>query len=203
MKKRILSAMLAVGMALSLTACGTTFDASGYVKSCLDAAYHEEYEEYAEFIDTTVEEAKADLEQQNQDVVDTEIASLGISVTDEQKEQYLTMLLEVEHLTKYEVGEAVETDDGFEVPVTIYPVDTYENFVAGIETVYQEAANAGELTEETIFPIMLEYLQECIDNVQYKDAVETTMHVTQGSDEIWQISDEEMYTIDDLLLPGI
>ena len=67
----------------------------------------------------------------------------------------------------------------------------------------KEAADADELSDETIFPIMINYLEECIDNVQYKDTVETTIYVNKDSNGIWQISEDEMYAIDDLLLPGI
>lgn len=204
MKKRVTAIVLAAITALSLSACGSDpFDASGYVKSCLDAAYHEEYEDYAEFIEVTAEEAKAELETQNQEAVDEEVASLGITVSDEQKEQYLELLVKAENLTKYEVGEAVETDEGFDVPVTIYPADVYEQFVNGIEARYQQEADAGTLTDETIFPIMLTYLEECIANVQYKDAQEITLHVAQDEDEIWEIPEDEMESIDELLLPGV
>lgn len=204
MKKKFVSVILAVATAISLTACGSEpFDASGYVKSCLDASYHEEYEAYAEFIDAEVEEAKAELEQQNQTAVDEEIASLGITVTEEQANKYLELLIKAEHLTKYEVGEAVESDAGFDVPVTVYPVDVYEQFVNGIEARYQKEADAGTLTDDTIFPIMLTYLEECIANAQYKDAQEITLQITQDNNEIWEIPEEEMDSIDDLLLPGV
>ena len=204
MKKRMLSIIMTVSMLMSLSGCGSAdFDAAGYTKACLDAAYHEEYEDYVEFVGCTVDEARTDMDQQNQQAVESEISTLDISVTDEQKTEYLTLLKKIEHLTKYEIGQAYEAEKGFEVLVTIYPVNVYEQFINGVNASYQEAADKGELTDETIFPIMLEYLKECIVNVQYKDAVETTLHVTQDSNNIWQISEEEMSRIDELLLPGI
>ena len=204
MTKKILSLIVSVIFAISLAACSEpAFDASRYVKACLDAAYHEEYEDYANFINCTVDEAKADMEQQNLDAVEEEIASLEMMVSDEQKAEYLDLLMSIENMTKYEVGEATETENGFEVAVTVYPLDVYETFLSGIETAYHEAADAGELTDETIFPIMLKYLSECLNNAQFKEPVETTVNVTQDSEGLWQITDAEMFAIDDLVLPGI
>ena len=204
MKKRLLSLILIFNLLISLYGCGKAeFDASGYAKACLDAAYHEEYEMYVEFIGCTVEEAQADMSQQNLMAVENEISTLDIDVTDEQKNEYLMLLKKSEHLTRYEVGQAEETEDGYLVPVTIYPADIYEQFLNGIDEAYQQASDSGQLTDETIFPVMLEYLKECIANVQYKEVVETTLHVSQDSNDMWQISEEEMVIIDDLLLPGI
>lgn len=202
--KKILSMIIMFSLILTLTGCGSAdFDASGYVKACLDAAYHEEYEAYAEFIGCTIDEAKADMDEQAQLAVDTELSSLELNVTEEQKEEYLMLLKEIEHLTKYEVGQAGETEEGYIVAVTVYPVDVYEQFLSGINGAYQSAADAGELKDETIFPIMTEFLKKCIDKVQYKEATETVIQVTADTEAVWQISEEEMYAIDDLLLPGI
>lgn len=204
MKKTLLSRILLIGLILSLAGCNSTvFDASGYTKACLDAVYHEEYEAYVEFIGCSIEEAKVDMDKQTKMAVDNELSSLDINVTEEQANEYMMLLKEIEHMTKYEVGQAEETKDGFSVSVSVYPLDIYEQFLDGIDTIYQEAADADELSDETIFPIMINYLEECIDNVQYKDTVETTIYVTKDSNGIWQISEDEMYAIDDLLLPGI
>lgn len=202
MKRKLLSIILI--FTFILYGCGSTvFDASGYTKACLDAVYHEEYEAYVEFIGCSVEEAKTNLDQQSQEAIDNELSSLDINITEEQTNKYSLLLKEIEHLTKYEVGQAEETEDGFLVSVTIYPLDIYEQFLEGIDSRYQSATDAGELSDETIFPIMISYLEECIDNVQYKDALETTIPVTEDSEGIWHISENEMNAIDNLLLPGI
>lgn len=202
--KKILSMILFFNLVIIMSGCGTAaFNASGYVKACLDAAYHEEYNAYVEFVGCTIEEAQSDMNEQAQVAVDIELSSLDIIVTDAYKEEYLTLLKEIEHLTKYEVGQAEKTEDGYSVPVTIYPLDIYEEFLAGIDEIYQKAADAGELSDETIFPIMIEFLKECINNVQYKDVTEITIEITEDSEGIWQIPEDEMYAIDDLLLPGI
>lgn len=204
MKKRVLSSILIFSILISMSGCTfTKFDAAGYVKACLDAAYHNDYKVYAEFIDSTEEDVKAAMEEQNQLAVENEFSNLEINVTDTQKKEYLALLKEIENLTKYEVGQVKETEDGFSVSVTIYPLDVYEQFLNGINEVYQKAADKGELSDDTIFQIMIEYLKECVSNVQYKKKVDIIIQVTQDNNSIWQISEEEMIKLDDLLLPGI
>ena len=204
MKKTFLAILLNFSLILSLTGCGAeVFDASGYTKACLDAVYHEEYEAYTTFVGCTIDEAKADMDEQSRLSVSNELSSLDITVTEEQANKYLILLKEIEDLAKYEIGQAEETENGFLVSVTVYPVTVYEQFLDGIDTVYQNAADNDSLSDETVFPLMIDYLEKCIENVQYKEALETSIQVTEDSEGIWQISEDEMYALDDLLLPGI
>ena len=143
------------------------------------------------------------MDSQAQIAVDTELSLLKLNISDEQREEYLTLLKEIEHCTKYEVGHAQRSEDGFFVPVTVYPLDVYESFSSGIADAYQRAADAGELSDETIFSVMISYLRECLEHVQYKDAAEIMIRVIKDDDSVWQISEEDMYAVDNLLLPGI
>ena len=204
MKKRLIAFSMLLCMVLSLIGCGkTAFVASEYVKACLDASFHEEYEEYAEFIGSTVEDVKADIDKENQNALDEMVASFNTEVPEEQKQEFMALLMELQHLTKYEVLDAQETEDGYFVPVTIYPVNAYEKFLTGIEDKFLEAANNGTLTEETIFPIMLEYFAECVHNAEYKDTIETNVNVIQDAEGIWYIPEDTMHTLEEMLIPGI
>ena len=74
-----------------MTACSVKFDASGYVKACLDAAFHEEYESYAEFVECTVEEAETFFYEGNKQIITNEIDSLeDITVTNGVLSRYLS-----------------------------------------------------------------------------------------------------------------
>jgi len=199
--KKIISAILLTAAAIvSLTACAAPFDAAGYTKACLDAIYHKEYDSYLEFVDTTIEEAKESLELPYQEAVYEKIDALEYNITQEEKEAYLALLLEMEQLVKYEVGEAYETDNGFEVSVVVYPINVYEEFLLGIDAQYQALADEGKLNDDTIFPTMLDYLNECIKNVQYEDPTTITIRVEKKDSEIWQINQEDLAAIDEVLL---
>ena len=194
--------ILLIGFIISLTACSVKFDASGYVKACLDAAFHEEYESYAEFVDSTVEEAETFFYEGNKQNITNEIDSLeDITVTEEQSEEYLNLIRNCKKLTKYEVKSAKETETGYEVTVLINPVNVYKEFKKGIEDSYIQAANEDRLNEKTIFPIMLEFLNKCITEAEYEDTVEFILHIEQNGDSVWSIPQDELYELEELLLP--
>ena len=117
MKKTFLAILLNFSLILLLTGCrAEVFDASGYTKACLDAVYHEEYEAYTTFVGCTIDEAKADMDEQSRLSVNNELSSLDIAVTKEQADKYLILLKEIENLAKYEIGQA-EVAYGIQGPV--------------------------------------------------------------------------------------
>lgn len=181
---------------------GAKFDASAYVKACMDASYHGEFEEYAEMLDISENKAKAELKTQNQESIDRELAAMP-EATDEQKEKYLELTTEIQKLTKYEVGEAKETDDGYEVPVTVEPLDVYEVYVEAIPGKAEQAVADGTYDESQIISFLMEVLEESIDQASYKEKTETTVQVTKDSDGVWQITEDEMLKLTDVLLPGL
>ena len=75
--KTLLAGVLGAMLVCTLTACGS-FDASGYVKATLDSNIHGEFEEYAEFVDISLEEAEQDYNA-NLDSSIQSMASFGMS----------------------------------------------------------------------------------------------------------------------------
>ena len=79
-KRRALpAALIFVLAAYLLTGCIQSFDAEAYVKSCLDALYMGNYEEYADQVGISVEEARSDIEGQLDDSLESEF--VGDTVT--------------------------------------------------------------------------------------------------------------------------
>lgn len=192
-------------LAVVLTAggCGgAKFDPSAYAKACMDASYHGEFKEYAEILDISEDEAKTDLEEKNQESIDRELAAIP-GATDEQKEKYLSLSKDIQKLTKYEVGEAKETDEGYEVPVTAEPFDVYEVYLEAIPGKAEQAVADGTYDESQIIPFLMGILEESIDNASYKEKTDTTVHVTKDSNGAWQITEDEMTKLTDVLLPGL
>ena len=98
--------ILSIFICLGLTACSEkNFDASTYVKSSLDAAFHQEYKEYATFLDISVKEAKENLEQDFQEQIEQEFAGKD-QITEEGIAEYAQMMSQVRNLAKYEVKDA-------------------------------------------------------------------------------------------------
>lgn len=116
--------LLTVMMILtSLTACTKEkdFDAAGYVKSAMDAIYHEDYKEYAELLDISESEAQKDLEQDFQDSIRQQFTA-DDNITEDGITAYAEKMRAVTQLAKYEVLDAEKTDDGnYTVKVKVEP----------------------------------------------------------------------------------
>ena len=108
-KKRVLvSAACLLGVSL-LTGCVQKFDAEGYVKACLDALYMRDYEEYAQQVGISVEEAQSDMEGQVDESLESAFA--GDTLTSEEDRQaYRDTMIEIYSLAKYEVTGSEEND---------------------------------------------------------------------------------------------
>nr|WP_296267684.1 hypothetical protein [uncultured Merdimonas sp.] len=207
MKKRktgiFMAVMLAAG--LFLNGCGSAepFDASGYVKSVLDANYQGEYEEYADFRDISVDDAKAEIEKSRQEQVDAEFTDFD-GITEEGKEAYANSLTELDKLMHYEVGEAKENDDGsFTVPVTIEPTNVYQTVEQHSSDVTTEMLEQGTdpSTPEGFAQVLNESMKRAMDGIEYSDPETIEITVAQDSDGAYGISDADMQKIAETMMP--
>lgn len=201
MKKWLAVAAAAV-MCLGLTACGGEFDAAGYTKAALDANYHAEYAQYAEYRDISEEEAIAEIEDAMAEQI--ELAFTGMDVTEESKANYIAKAKEVYALAKYEVGEAQKQDDGsFIVPITIEPADAFTISEDYVEEIVYEYIDAGKDTSDynVVVEILIESLQRGIENNTYGAA--TTIEVTVAEEEanVYGISQSQMEALEAAMFP--
>ncbi len=132
--------LLMLSLFLVLTGCMKEFDASGYIRSCLNANTKAEFEEYAEITGSTVEEVEALYNQ----AIDAEMAYLqGYNVSDEKKAEFRKLFIDMYKAFKYEVGEATKNDDkSYTVPVTTYKLMIFEGILEEGETYLTSYAQA-------------------------------------------------------------
>ena len=126
-KRRALpAALIFVLAAYLLTGCIQSFDAEAYVKSCLDALYMGDYEEYADQVGISVEEARSDIEGQLDDSLES--AFVGDTVTsDDDKQAYKDVVVEIYKLAKYDVVGSEEKDGDYVVTVSVQPSNVFED----------------------------------------------------------------------------
>ena len=200
--RKIIGLMAAlVVLTAGISGCGQKFDAAGYTKACMDAMYKGDFKEYAKLLNITEEEAKQEREGMAKEVVNSEFMA-DPYITDEQKTEYQNLILEAYSKVKYEVGEAKKSDDGFEVTVTAEPAVIISTFMEGLEAKYTEAMQQGTVDETQIYTITFAYFKECIDKVTYGEKTTTTVRVDKNSNNEWQISEDEMLKLEDVLLPS-
>lgn len=113
-----MACFLIASMMFVLTGCGKKFDASRYVKGCLDASTKGVFTDYCDMTNSTEEEVKEQYETR----MSTELESMigSITMTDEMKQRYLSIYKQIYSNCKYEVGEAKEgRDQSYTVPVKV------------------------------------------------------------------------------------
>ena len=130
--KRTLAAVLALGMAVSLTACGggglSSFDATKYVQGILDENYLGKFDDdFLEMVDSTASEAE-EIYTHNLEVEADyfgqvfEIDDMSGDTLDATMELYRKIYAN----SKFTVDPATKVDDNtFSVKVTVEPIDVF------------------------------------------------------------------------------
>ena len=205
--KKLMVSILLVGILLFTAACNASFDAAGYVKSCLDLLTRCEYKEYITFTERTKEEAVADYEK-SMDSMMSEYESLGLS--EELVEKYRKFFEDLYRATKYEVLEAVQNEDGsYLVEVEVEQVTGVFNGVtdalnaAAISYGEEIAASGEEISDEAINEWIYNKLYEIVSanlaNVTYKEKQIVTVTVALEG-ELYNISDADYAALDEALI---
>ena len=203
--KRILATALSVIMIMGvLTGCGKEFDASGYVKACLDANVHGEFAEYAKITGTE----ESELQSRHDEIIDQEMAALDSLPMDEQKKNdFRELFMKLYDSCKYEVGEAVKNEDGtYTVPVTVYQLKAFKTLNQDgqtyIQEYYQTQAEAGnELSQDDLYAAMTDYIYDGLNanvsNPEYGDAntIDVTVGPSAANSRIYEIKSEELQNL--------
>lgn len=134
-KKHIVAMlMLLIAAVFSLTGCGgimelfgggKSFDASRYVKGCLDASTKGVFEDYIATTNETEEQAKKEYEEK----LDSEVKSITgtVALDEKQQESWRAIFKDIYSKYKYEVGEAVKGDEmTFTVPVKTFRLKLFK-----------------------------------------------------------------------------
>lgn len=202
-KKRGLLVLIICLAVSFLSACSKEkeFDATGYVKSSLDALYKGEYAEHAKYVDE--DEAKLKEEMEADFTSQIEQAFSGKDLTQEDKDQYCEFARKLYTYAKYEVGAAKEDKDGnYTVAVTVEPCTVWKIYYAGIEEKLTEfSASRDTFSDSELFGAQLAYMNECLSAPAFDTKQEVMVRVTQNSNHVYSIPDEDMETLENTMFP--
>ena len=201
-KRRALpAALIFVLAAYLLTGCIQSFDAEAYVKSCLDALYMGDYEEYADQVGISVEEARSDIEGQLDDSLES--AFVGDTVTsDDDKQAYKDVVVEIYKLVKYEVVGSEEKDGDYVVTVSVQPSNVFEDLDEGFTAMITEAVADGDFDESQTIAYLNQYLEQRKAENEYGEAEEIQVNVTGDENNVYTIPEEDLTNIEGALFPG-
>ena len=205
-----LAVLLVTALVLATTGCGQEFDAQGYVQGDLDAVLKGEISaDYLKLVDSTEEEILAE----NEEIMDENMAvftELGLS--DEMVEKYRGYMTELMKMCKYTVGEAEKTSDGYTVPVTVEPIlfgEALNNALGDAETDLvnwiTEVAASGEVPSdeeiiEKTYDILYTYLDASLEEIQYGEGVEYTLHVYKDSDNKYTVNEDDVTALGESII---
>lgn len=194
--KRIAVILLTAVLALSMLAgCGqkkpSPEDAQAYVKAVLDLLCTGDYDHSVKLAD--VEEGKET--SVRDELVDEIIASLGDEngLSDETKAAFADYMIAALGKAKYTVGDASGKDGEYDVTVSIEPirafavVDTeeFDKYLGEkIQADYDKVTAMSEAEQnDYVMGIMIEMLNKSLEDPQYDEPVEVTVHYGKLGDE--------------------
>ncbi|MCI6813296.1 MAG: hypothetical protein PUI41_06130 [Lachnospiraceae bacterium] len=187
--KKLALALVAVLTAGLLAACGSSFDASGYIQALLDNSYKNDSAAFVEMKIGTAEEAAALYEEGLNAELDGMLDNMDLP--EEQLEEFRAIIAEILGKAKYTVGEAEKQSDGSYVVTVTYEqlnvfvpaMQSYYTVIEQLVTGWTEAALAGEATptEDEMMTQMIGELKVCLEdaiaNATYDEPATTTITI--------------------------
>lgn len=196
---------------LLLSACGSTgpgeSDAQSYVKAVLDMMCLGDYDHSVKL--AGIEEGK---ESEYRDaMIDDAMSGIDEDIRDETRQEFKEALIDAFSKTRYTVGKAEKTEDGgYDVTVTIEPLKLFsgvsEQTEEEMRELFPETEDDSALTEEELnnrfYSLMVKQMKEGLKDPVYDQPQEVVVHCapSDGSDELFSISDEDAAAMGDLLL---
>lgn len=199
--KPVVLLLFVLAVSCMLTGCTPKFDASAYVKACLDANTHGEFAEYAKITKISEEE----IEKNYNELIDQEVSYLSsYNLSEEKTAEFRKLFVDIYKGFKYEVGEAKKNDDGsYTVPVTVHQLQIFKDLMkdgdAYIQDYYKAETDAGNSpTTEDLYPViadfMYDYMSKNLEAAEYADPVTLNIKVapTKENSKIYGIDNKEL-----------
>ena len=204
--KHLAAVLLAFSMVFLLSACGakgpTAADAEHYVQAILDFLTTGDY-------DRSINLADADeLEDAVQKAIDQSMEQLvgelgDVELSDEAKASVYDMITTMFSKVQYTVGSAVKVDGGYDVPVTVIPIQ----MTGELETAAQDAVSDGvtellndpnvqsmteeELTNRLLVMVMNAMKEQLEKNPTYGEPTEVTVRYQELEEGLWGVNEAD------------
>lgn len=197
MKKRLLTLFMAMTMVVCMTACGSGFDAKGYVEGYLDANFKGEFDAYAKLCG----EDASEVEETYNKTLDDGLNALftGITISDDSMSQLKDAFINVYKKAKYTVNEAEKDGDKYKVSVKVEPLYlglTTENMTELSEKAAKqyskENKDATSYDTDKLYEIyaqlVIEYLNDKAENPTYGEESTVEVVVYKNDDKQYTLS---------------
>ena len=178
------SLILVISMLSGCSSKPTPEDAQAYVKAVMDVICTGDYDHSVNITDIE-EGSEGELRER---VIEEMLAefSTELSITDDVKNKFRDSMLDAFSKARYSVGDAVATDDGgYDVPVTIEPLQLFAGFNENFDNTLQERAMAeydriaGMSDEEMsnfVMDVLVDMINDNLADPQYDPPETVTVH---------------------------
>lgn len=211
MKKIILSC-LSMCMLLLLTACGSKFNHTEYIKGLLDNTYLNDSVLLIENVKISEEDATKEYEDKIQTEIDYFLKNIvGIEKDNEISEDTLNELKdvykEIYSHAKYEVSESEKIDDTtYKLTVTVSPMNIISLCAEEFDAAFNEEFSNWDETNDPEFAQFdqkftercIEILKSRISSINYETA--QTFEITLKKEDVWTITDNVLSKIDECII---
>lgn len=211
MKKIILSC-LSMCMLLLLTACGSKFNHTEYIKGLLDNIYLNDPALLIENVKISEEEATKEYENKIQSETDYFLKNIvGIEKDNAISEDTLNQLKdtykEIYSHANYEVSEAEEIDDTtYKLTVTVSPMNIISLCAEEFDAAFNEEFSTWDEESDPEFTQFdqrftersIEILKSKINSIDYETA--QTFEITLKKEDVWTITDNVLSKIDECMI---
>lgn len=216
----------ALVLALALLAgaaagCGPKFDASAYVQCQLDAFYLNKHDNVEKYTNGTKEDSAQDYEdsmaEEGQDLAETIASQFNLEPTQEQIDLAIDFVKASYGKVRYTVGKATADGKNFVVPVTYETMLLYSdaNFdavgeaqnswiEANSDSLQSASTNGDQDAIATLaddyFKMYIGAWMDCLNDPEYEASETMELHVDLGSDDLYDIADDEYQELYDSLI---
>jgi len=204
-------------MAVCLTGCSVTFDASAFIKGNLDSLYLGTADaEFLDIVSNTEEELKQSHEAAL--LVETEYFFNFFDIVEDfvppdMKVEVIEMYRQIYSNAKYEVGEATQTGDDYLVDVTIYSIDIIQKVLEDFDdfmSAWYDRQEDGDFEDMSVEEFETQWAREVINFVKARIgnighlepetiSVRLVSHSSDGSN-FYTISEDDMRRVDTLII---
>ncbi|PXV89103.1 uncharacterized protein DUF3568 [Lachnotalea glycerini] len=215
--KKGLAALLSILLILCLNGCSTInlltqgeFDASGYVNGILDSTYKGVFDQYIKLTEDTEENAQKAYDAVMEAKAESFANFVSVNLTDETKAKFIEYSKQIYQNAKYEVKDAIKTDNGFTVDIIISPMTIMQSIATEGESFVNDFndknsnGDFADLTEEEFEAEYAKGIMQVFDNnisnIQYADPVTITVNVTLQDDKVYSMASDEFTKIDSEML---
>lgn len=184
LNKTLVIVMIFVLTVSTLTGCRKKFDAKEYIEAILDSITSMDYSHLEELMGkNAADEMESSMQEMWNSFVDSAKESMGEDTADKFWDVFCGYLKKA----KYNVQDAVETEDGYEVSVLVQPIMIFDGVMERLQTdaleYYQEAQDDldADALNKWSLDRFVEILSEKLENndISYGEEQTVTLHVNE------------------------